>query len=59
MLSSIFINYIHAYLIYTHRDNKSFSKKLVVSSVIINLALLAFFKYAGFIGETLNIVLPF
>lgn len=59
MLASIFVNYIHAYLIYTHKDNKSFSKKLVISSVIINLALLGFFKYAGFIGETLNIVLPF
>lgn len=59
MLASIFINYIHAYLIYTHKDNKSFSRKLVISSVVINLALLGFFKYAGFIGETLNIVLPF
>lgn len=59
MLASILINYIHAYLIDKHRDNRSFGKKLVVSSVIINLGLLCFFKYAGFIGNTLNMVLPF
>lgn len=59
MLASIFINYIHAYLIDKHKDNRSFGKKLVISSVIINLALLGFFKYAGFIGNTLNMVMPF
>ena len=59
MLASIFINYIHTYLIYKHKENRSLGKKLVISSVIINLALLGFFKYAGFITESLNIVMPF
>lgn len=59
MLASIFINYLHAYYIDKYRENRALGKKLVISSVIINLVILGFFKYAGFIGETLNIVLPF
>lgn len=59
MLASIFINYLHSYFIYKNHDNRALGKKLVISSVIINLAILGFFKYAGFLGETLNIVLPF
>lgn len=59
MLASIFINYLHAYYIDKYKNNRALGKKLVVSSVIINLVILCFFKYAGFIGETLNIVLPF
>lgn len=59
MLASILINYLHAYFIQKNRENRAFGKKLVISSVIINLALLAFFKYIGFLGETLNIILPF
>lgn len=59
MLASIFINYLHAYFIYKNKDNRRLGKKLVVSSVIINLVILGFFKYIGFIGETLNIIFPF
>ena len=59
MLGSILVNYFHTYFIYKYKDNRTLGKRLVISSVIINLALLGFFKYAGFINESLKIVLPF
>ena len=58
MLFSTIVDYTHGYFIDKYRSKKNIAKRLVVSSIIINLALLGFFKYAGFITETLN-VLPF
>ncbi len=58
MLFSTVVDFTHGYFIDKYRSNKSIAKKLVISSIVINLGLLAFFKYAGFLTETLNI-LPF
>lgn len=58
MLFSTVVDYTHGYFIDKFRSNKRRAKALVISSVVINLALLGFFKYAGFLTETLN-VLPF
>ncbi|MGN1467467.1 MAG: MBOAT family O-acyltransferase [Ruminococcus sp.] len=58
MLFSTIVDYTHGYFIDKYRDNKRRAKAFVISSVIINLSLLGFFKYAGFLTNTLN-VLPF
>lgn len=58
MVFSTLVDYTHGYFIDKYRDNKKVAKRFVLSSVIINLGLLAFFKYTGFITNTLN-VLPF
>ncbi len=59
MLVSIFINYIAAILIGLYREKKILAKTVFITAVALDLGLLGFFKYAGFIGETLHFVLPF
>lgn len=59
MLVSIALNYTAGILLGVNREKKSLSKFIFILSVILNLGLLGFFKYIGFIGETLNIVMPF
>ena len=59
MLFSIVINYIAGILIEkSGADNKK-RKIILIISVIIDLGMLGFFKYAGFITQNLNVVLPF
>ena len=61
MLVSIIANYVLALLIdkYNTAGKRSMAKAMLVVDVAVNLGLLGFFKYVGFIGETLNFVLPF
>ena len=59
MLTSVLINYVSAILIGINREKKALARTVFVISIILNLGLLGFFKYVGFIGETLNFVLPF
>lgn len=59
MLFSILLNYTSGILIGINREKKGLARFIFILSVILNLGLLAFFKYAGFIGETLNMVMPF
>ncbi len=58
MLFSIAVNYFAGMLISKAETDKK-KKAVLVLSVIIDLGMLGFFKYAGFITENLNIVLPF
>ena len=58
MLFSIVINYIAGLLI-ARTESKKNKKLILILSVIIDLGILGFFKYAGFITENLNVVLPF
>ncbi len=58
MLFSTVVDYTHGYFIDKYRSKKNIAKRLVISSIVINLSLLAFFKYSGLITDTLN-VLPF
>lgn len=60
MIFSTFVDFFHGYYIdkYNKRGNKKVAKRFLVSAMVINLALLGFFKYAGFLTNTLN-VLPF
>lgn len=58
MLFSTAANYLFGYYIDKYRSNERLTKALLVISVIVNLGMLAFFKYANFISDTLSI-LPF
>jgi len=58
MLFTIFVNYIAGWLIEKDSGKKSKQRLWLISSVVINLGLLVFFKYSGMIVDTLN-MLPF
>lgn len=55
MLFSTVSDYIHGRLIDEFRGRKA-AKGLLISSIIINLAVLCFFKYADFLIQTVNSV---
>lgn len=55
MLFSTVSDYIHGMLIDTFRGRKA-AKVFLVSSVLINLLVLGFFKYADFLIQTVNTV---
>ena len=59
MIFSTIVDYTCGYFInkYRHVNDKK-AKRFLVTSVVINLSLLGFFKYAGFLTDTLN-YLPF
>ncbi len=56
MIFSIVINYLAGLLI---SKNEKHQKAILIISVIIDLGMLGFFKYAGFITKNLNVILPF
>ena len=58
MLFSTVSDYIHGYYIDKYRQNKRLAKGLVISAIVINLALLGFFKYAGFFCDAIKAIFP-
>lgn len=59
MLFSTVVDYTCGHFIDKYRTkNKRIAKTFLIASVCINLSLLGFFKYAGFIADTLNAI-PF
>lgn len=61
MLFSIALNYIGGLEIehYMEIDDQKKAKIACISTAVINLALLGFYKYYGFLVENLNVILPF
>lgn len=61
MLFSIAINFIGGLEIenYVELNEERKAKIACISTVVINLALLGFYKYYGFLVENLNLILPF
>ena len=59
MMVSVLLNYFSAILIGIYRPKKRLARAIFILSIILNLGLLGFFKYIGFIGETLQFMLPF
>lgn len=57
MIFSSVVDYLHGLLIEKYRDNDRKAKLVVLSSVIINLSLLSFFKYADFFIENINLLM--
>ncbi len=58
MLFSITINYVNGLLIDRFRENDKKARLILTVNIVINLALLGFFKYYDLIAETLSL-LPF
>lgn len=60
MLFSTVVDYTCGHFIDKYRTrNRKIAKTFLVLSMCINLGLLGFFKYAGFITDTLNATIPF
>jgi len=58
MLFTILLNYLAALLISREQAAGRDGKRALVLSLVLNLGLLGFFKYAGFLVRTLNLLLP-
>lgn len=58
MLLSILFNYFSGLDIARNLQDKRATKRSLVFNLIINLAVLGFFKYEGFVLDTLNGILP-
>ena len=58
MLLSILFNYFSGLDIARNLPDKRAAKRILVFNLIINLAVLGFFKYEGFVLDTLNGILP-
>ncbi len=57
MLASITINYIFGRLIGKAQEKSSSGRRYLIGAIVVNLGMLAFFKYAGFVVANLNILL--
>ena len=57
MLFSTVVDFIHGLLVERYANNPKKAKRVVLSSVMINLGLLIFFKYSGFIISNINSLL--
>lgn len=58
MLLSILFNYISGLDIARHLGNRHEARKSLIFNVIVNLCMLGFFKYQGFVLDSINSVLP-
>lgn len=56
MLFSTVIDFVHGLLVEYYADQPNKAKRIVLSSVCINLGLLIFFKYSGFIISNFNLL---
>ncbi|WP_200804835.1 MBOAT family O-acyltransferase [Anaerosalibacter sp. Marseille-P3206] len=54
MLFSTFFDYFNGLLIDKHRENKKITKLVLINSLVVNLGILCFFKYYGFIVTNIN-----
>lgn len=57
MIFSSIVDYIHGLLIEKFRGDDKKAKLVVLSSVVINLGLLSFFKYGDFFIENINTII--
>ncbi|MBZ9687064.1 MBOAT family protein [Clostridium estertheticum] len=56
MVFSIIFDYISTLLICKYRKHKKLSKIIFVNTLVVNLGILAFFKYFGFLVDNMNIL---
>jgi alginate O-acetyltransferase complex protein AlgI len=58
MIFSAVIDYFHGFFIHKYRKSKPLKAKLfLVSSLLINIGLLSFFKYADFLIDNINLLI--
>lgn len=58
MLLSILLNYFCGQDIEAKREDEQKKKRSLIFAVVVNLLLLGFFKYYGFLMDSINLVLP-
>ena len=56
MLFSICINFFSGILVERYREDKRRAKRVILINTIVNLSMLAFFKYYDLFAETLNLI---
>lgn len=54
MLFSTVFDYVNGHLIEKYRHRRSLARAVFIGSICGNLAILGFFKYAGFVADNLN-----
>ena len=54
MIFSSVVDYVNGLMIEKHKDNKKIKNIFMIGSIIINLSLLGFFKYADFLINSIN-----
>jgi len=59
MAATILLNYVCGFRIHNLREKGQSAKGVLIGGVAANLVILGFFKYAGFLLENLQAVLPF
>lgn len=59
MVLSILLNYVFGLDIDRNSDDPKRAKKLLIFVIVINVFILGFFKYYGFLIESVNQILPF
>lgn len=57
MIFSTLVDFCHGLLVEKYADEPKKAKRVVLSSMCINLGLLTFFKYSGFIVSNVNVLL--
>lgn len=58
MLLSILFNYFSGLDIARNLTDRRLAKKSLIFNIVVNIAILGFFKYEGFVLDSLNAVLP-
>ncbi len=58
MMLSIAFNYVCGINLGEKEDNSAAKKKSLIFAIVVNLLILGFFKYYGFLVDTLNSILP-
>ncbi|EJR91852.1 MBOAT family O-acyltransferase [Bacillus cereus] len=56
MIFSTIFDYFNGVLIGKYRDRKGITKAIFINSIIVNLGILAFFKYYGFVMDNINTI---
>ena len=59
MMISVTLNYLFGILLEKHRDNPKKAKALLAVNVVLNLAMLGFFKYSAFAVDTVKLISAF
>ncbi len=58
MLLSILFNYFSGLDIARNLTDRRLAKRSLIFNIVVNIAILGFFKYEGFVLDSLNAVLP-
>lgn len=58
MLLSILFNYFSGMDIARNLENKRAARRSLIFNIIVNIAILGFFKYEGFVLDSVNAILP-